>query len=103
MRARAFHVIPVGLASLYAIWCLLIIFCGGDWGPLFLYYPLWPFGIGLELLIQSVPHKLSESAQWWLVSGIWLLGGIIWYLLLGYLLPWSACRLGRFFRRRIAT
>ena len=97
MRVRAFHIVPWGLATIYAAWSIFVLNYGGDWTPLFVYYPLWPFSIALESLIKTLPEGPSTFFGW-LEIGIWTIGGMIWFLLLGYLISWSAVRVFRLFR-----
>jgi hypothetical protein len=98
MRRRTLHIAPWSLAGIYVVWCFLILFRGGDWAPIFLYYPLWPFGIFLEALEKRIPMTYSDSMQYWLSAGIWLIGGVIWCLILGYLISWSSIRIRQSFR-----
>jgi hypothetical protein len=99
MRIRAFHVAPCSLAAIYAGWSLFILNNGGDWAPIYVYYPLWPFSIGLASLIKMLPESDGPSAFLdSLEIGIWTIGGKIWFLLLGYLISWSALRVFRLFR-----
>jgi hypothetical protein len=97
MRARAFHIIPWCLAAVYLAWSIYILIFGGDWGPIFLYYPLWPFSIGLESLINILAEEPNEYLNA-LVCGIWIIGGMVWYLLIGYLISWLVIRISRLFR-----
>ena len=99
MRIRAFHMVPCSLAAIYAAWSLFILNYGGDWAPIYVYYPLWPFSIALESLIKMLPEAEGPSAFLnCLEIGIWTIGGMIWFLLLGYLISWSAVRVFRLFR-----
>jgi hypothetical protein len=94
MRGRTVHIIPWSLASIYFVWFILVMIWGGDWAPIFLYYPLWPFSIALEALIKTLPEN-PDSFLSCLVVPVWVVGGIIWCLFLGYLIPWVVIRISR--------
>jgi len=98
MRIRAFHIFPWSLAAIYLAWSIFIIFYGGDWAPIYLYFPLWPFSIGLESLIKMLPEGPSVFFGI-LECGIWIIGGIVWCLLVGYAISWSVTRVARLFHR----
>jgi hypothetical protein len=102
MRVRNFHVFPWSLAAIYVAWSIYILLYGGDWAPIYLYFPLWPFSIGLEALIKTFPEGPSLFFEI-LECGIWVVGGIVWCLLVGYAVSWSVTRVARLFRRRGAS
>ena len=98
MRTRVFHILPWSLAAVYFAWSIVILLFGGDWAPIFLYYPLWPFSIGLESLIKTLPEAPNAFVDV-LIYGIWIVGGIVWCLFVSYLLSWSLIRGVRLLRR----
>jgi hypothetical protein len=94
MRTRAFHILPWSLAAVYFAWSIFIFIFGGEWAPYYLYCPLWPFSIGLESLIKMLPEDPNAFVGV-LIYAIWIVGGIVWCLFVGYLISWSFIRVVR--------
>jgi len=101
LSSRVLHILPWSLAGIYAAWCVYILFRGGDWAPVFLLYPLWPFGVLLALLTKSIPNSFPEGVQGFLDVAIWLIGGMVWYFALGQLASRSAIGIARLFHKRV--
>jgi hypothetical protein len=101
LSSRVLVIWPWSLAAIYAVWCLYVLFFGGDWAPIYLLYPLWPFGILLALLTKSIPNSLPEGIQRCLDIGIWLVGGMMWLWVLGYLASKSAVGIAKLCHKRV--
>ena len=100
---RKLKLIPWIFGSLFAAWTIFVYFTADHaWWPIFLYFPLLPFSILLDLGVDALGDWMSPTtdAQYILLDRIagliWLIGGFVWYFFIGLVIQ----RVILYFRHR---
>ncbi len=92
-RKGLIRFLPASVASIFAVWCIVLWLFGNEWKSLGVYYPLYPVSIlidkGSDLLEHWVINNpRTASHHDWVVVDLldglcYLVCGTIWYYLIG--------------------